>query len=157
MDRGLTALGTLSRCFCPSFTLVSKPKGQAWGWDGPQGGTGCPGAPACSPSTLSLVPGPQTWCQHIKPGPNTPNLAPTPQTWPQHPTPTFSSATWELTCHMRLSLRNFIPYGPMSSANARISAGTETGMGTSQGDRGDEPPHCPLHIPHLKHRRTQQH
>lgn len=41
---------------------------------------------------------------------------------------------------MRLSLRNFIPYGPMSSANARISAGTETRMGTSQGDRGDEPP-----------------
>lgn len=77
------ALGTLSRCFCPSFTLVSKPKGQAWGWDGPQGGTGCPGAPACSPSTLSLVPGPQTWCQHIKPGPNTPNLAPTPHPYLQ--------------------------------------------------------------------------
>lgn len=34
---------------------------------------------------------------------------------------TFSSATWDEMCHIRLSLRNFIPYGPKSSDRERIS------------------------------------
>lgn len=36
---------------------------------------------------------------------------------------TFSSATCDEMCHIRLSLRNFIPYGPRSSDKERISKG----------------------------------
>lgn len=35
---------------------------------------------------------------------------------------TLSSATCDEMCHMRLSLRNFMPYGPSSSDSERISA-----------------------------------
>lgn len=58
----------------------------------PQGGTARPGAPTASPKHP----------EDHRPGVSTSNLAPTPHL-------TFSSATWELTCHMRLSLRNFMP------------------------------------------------
>lgn len=37
---------------------------------------------------------------------------------------TFSSATCDEMCHIRLSLRNFIPYGPNSSDRERISVKT---------------------------------
>lgn len=39
---------------------------------------------------------------------------------------TFSSATCDEMCHIRLSLRNFIPYGPNSSDRDRISVKQRT-------------------------------
>lgn len=39
----------------------------------------------------------------------------------QFPKVTLSSATCEEMCHIRLSLRNFMPYGPRSSERALIS------------------------------------
>lgn len=100
-------------------------------------------APELGPSTPTLVAAPR--CQPRSPPPRS-----------QSPSPTFSSVTWEPTCHMRLSLRNFIPYGPMSSASARISAGRGTRTGTSAGSGGDDPPpQCPP-VPHLRRRRTRR-